>query len=274
MPAIAFLRPVRTDFHLDPTEDELEALGRHFSFLQGLVASGEVVAAGPSEDGAFGLVVFPKLDAAAAAARMQEDPAVAAGVFRAETAAWRMSLFGTGTGRDWLGFTRAIHVQATAAAVWRMLATPEGLERWFLLRAEASTPDGRAWPRDRALEQGVRLRLVWLSTGTSDAAGRVERGEATEENGVLRVEPPQRMRLGWYEDRGWVEFRVAPRPDGRVTVELEQRMHPTTDFRLLESAYVGCREGWAFYLANLKSVLEHGCDLREPQPDRAGLVNV
>ena len=51
-------------------------------------------------------------------------------------------------------------------------------------------------------------------------------------------------------------------------------MHPTTDFRLLESAYVGCREGWAFYLANLKSVLEHGCDLREPQPDRAGLVNV
>jgi uncharacterized protein YndB with AHSA1/START domain/uncharacterized protein YciI len=274
MAAIAFLRPVRAEFHLDPSEDELEALGRHFSFLQGLVASGEVIAAGPAEDGAFGLVVFPRLDAAAAAERMQEDPAVSAGVFRAETVAWRMSLFGTGTGRDWLGFTQAIHVRAAAADAWRLLATTEGLERWFPARAEATTADGRPWPRDRALEQGVRLRLTWPSTGTCDAAGRAERGEVSEENGVLRVEPPQRIRLGWYEDKGWVELRVVPRPDGRVTVELEQRMNPTADFRLLESAYVGCREGWAFYLANLKSVLEHGRDLREAAPDRAGLVNV
>ncbi|MFM7808868.1 MAG: hypothetical protein ACKPEA_13235, partial [Planctomycetota bacterium] len=41
MAAIAFLRPARADLHLDPTEDEMVALGRHLTFLQGLVAAGD-----------------------------------------------------------------------------------------------------------------------------------------------------------------------------------------------------------------------------------------
>lgn len=273
MAAIAFLRPTRADFQRDPTEDELAALSGHFTFLQGLVAAGDVVAAGPAEDGSLGLVVFPRMDAAEAAARMAEDPAVEAGVFRVECVPWRMSLFGTGTDRDWLGFTQAIHVSCAAAAAWRAVSTPEGLERWFLLRAEATTADGRALPRDRALEQGACLRLTWPSVAQADAAGRVMPGEVSEDDEVLRAEPPQRIRLSWFEGKGWVEFRIAPRPDGRVTVELEQRMHPAGDFRQLESAYVGCHAGWAFFLANLKCVLEHGIDLRERAPDRRGLVN-
>ena len=274
MAAIAFLRPTRAEFRNEPTADEIEALGRHFAFLQGMVASGDAVLAGPAEDRSFGLVVFPRMDAQAAAERLAEDPAVQEGVFTAETVPWRMSLFGTGTGRDWLGFTQAIHVRAAVPAAWRMLATCEGLERWFLLRADAWTHDGRQWLRDRGLEQGARLRLTWPSAESTDAAGWTIPGEVSEDDEVLRTEAPQRIRLGWYEGRGWVEFRVAPRPDGRVTVELEQRMHPTGDFKLLEGAYTGCREGWAFYLANLKSVLEHGIDLREAAPDRTGLVNV
>ena len=274
MAAIAFLRPTRAEFRTEPTADELEALTRHFAFLQGMVAAGDAVLAGPAEDRSFGLVVFPRLDARAAAERLSEDPAVQGGVFAVETVPWRMSLFGTGTGRDWLGFTQAIHVRASVAAAWRMLSTCEGLERWFLLRAEARTSDGRPWPRDRSLEQGALLRLTWPSADTVDAAGRIVPGEVGEEDEVLRTEAPQRMRLGWYEGRGWVEFRLVPRPDGRLTVELEQRMHPTVDFKLLEGAYTGCREGWAFYLANLKCVLEHGIDLRERAPDRKQLVNV
>ena len=274
MAAIAFLRPTRAEFRTEPTADELEALTRHFAFLQGMVAAGDAVLAGPAEDRSFGLVVFPRLDARAAAERLSEDPAVQGGVFAVETVPWRMSLFGTGTGRDWLGFTQAIHVRASVPAAWRMLSTCEGLERWFLLRADARTPDGRPWQRDRPLEQGALLRLTWPSTDTVDAAGRIVPGELGEDDEVLRSEAPHRLRLGWYEGRGWVEFRIVPRPDGRLTVELEQRMHPTADFKLLEGAYTGCREGWAFYLANLKSVLEHGADLREHAPDRKGLVNV
>ena len=89
MAAIAFLRPVRPNFHRDPTLDELGALGQHLAFLQGLVSAGHVVMAGPSEDGALGVVVFPHDSAAQAEERMREDPAVAAAVFTCEVQAWR-----------------------------------------------------------------------------------------------------------------------------------------------------------------------------------------
>ena len=155
MAAIAFLRPVRPNFHRDPTLDELGALGQHLAFLQGLVSAGHVVMAGPSEDGALGVVVFPHDSAAQAEERMREDPAVAAAVFTCEVQAWRMSLFGTGSSRDWLGFTQAIHIRADAVTAWRMLATCDGLERWFLGKADAWTHDGRQWPRDVSLEHGA-----------------------------------------------------------------------------------------------------------------------
>jgi uncharacterized protein YciI/uncharacterized protein YndB with AHSA1/START domain len=274
MAAIAFLRPTRANFQLSPTEDEAEALARHFAFLQGLVAAGKVVLAGPATDGSLGLVVFPHASEAEARELVAGDPCVVAGVMEAEVKPFRMSLFGTGTGRDWLGFTQAIHVRTDAASAWRMVATCDGLERWFVARADAWTHDGREWPRDRALEQGARVRLTWRGAGESDDRGRCAPAEQTEDDDVLRTEAPQRIRTGWYENKGWVEFRLMPRADGRVTVELEQRMHPTSDFRLLEGAYTGCREGWAFYLANLKCVLEHGIDLRERAPDRKQLVNV
>ena len=81
---VAFLRPVRPNFHRDPTLDELGALGQHLAFLQGLVSAGHVVMAGPSEDGALGVVIFPHDSAAQAEERMREDPAVAAAVFTCE----------------------------------------------------------------------------------------------------------------------------------------------------------------------------------------------
>ena len=275
MAAIAFLRPVRPNFHRDPSLDELEALGKHLTFLQAQVSAGDVVLAGPSEDGLLGVVVFPHCSATEAEERMRDDPAVAAGVFTCEVKAWRMSMFGTGSTRDWLGFTQVIHIRTDAVSAWRMVATCDGLERWFLGRADAWTHDGRQWPREISLEQGAKLRMSWLCVGTCDERGVFASDEQSEDNEVLRTDAPQRIRLGWYEGKGWVEFRVQPHlADGRVTIELEQRMLPSNDFRQLEQAYIGCREGWAFYLTNLKSVLEHGTDLRERTPDRKGIINL
>ncbi len=253
----------------------MEALGAHLAYLQSLVASGQMVLAGPCEDGSLGIAVFPRSDAAAAEALMQQDPCVARGVMRCEVKPFRISLFGTGSKRDWLGFTMAIHIQTTAAAAWRMIATCDGLERWFLRRAEAWSSDGREWPRDRPVEAGAKLRMTWLCAGECDARGVAVPVELSEDQSVQRTEPPQRLRHGWYEDRGWVEYRIVPHAiPGRITVELEQRMNPTADFAFLEGAYVGCQQGWTFFLTNLKSVLEHGTDLREPAPDRKGIVNL
>lgn len=120
----------------------------------------------------------------------------------------------------------------------------------------------------------MRLRMTWACTGESDARGVFKPTEASEDDTVLAVEAPQRLRIGWYEDRGWVDVRVLPHTDGRVTVELQQQMNATSDWALLENAYIGCKEGWAFFLTNLKCMCEGGPDLREKSPDRKHLINL
>lgn len=275
MAAIALLQPTRPGFHLDPTGDELAALSEHFALLQSWTREGRVVLAGPCEDGSLGVVVFPACDAEQARELMAGDPCVSRGVMTAEVRPFRMSLFGTGTARDWTGFTQAVHIRAERTALWRLLTTCQGLEAWFLARATARTADGRDWPRDRTLEPGLSLTLTWGVTGDSAANGSVPSTEVSETDSVLAVEAPQRMRIGWYEDKGWVDFRLLEHPsDGRITVELEQRLTRSGDHAFLENAYIGCREGWAFFLTNLKCIAEGGPDLRERVPDRKGLVNL
>ena len=275
MPTIALLTPTRPGFHEAPTADETASIAAHFAYLARLAAEGRVLTAGPCEDGSLGIVVFPKADEATALELMQADPAVVAGVFRLEVKPWRMSLLGHGTGRDWTGFVQAVHVRTTPAEAWAMFASPAGIVRWFTSGA-ATTRGGRPIDDDQTFEIGDRIRFVWVvpapESQRTAATPTVEMPEVDE---VLAFEPGRRLRHGWYEGKGWMEYRVLPSGEqDRVTIEFEQRMDPANEFPLLESAYIGCREGWAFYITNLKAVLEYGVDLREKRPDRGSLVNV
>ena len=58
-----------------------------------------------------------------------------------------------------------------------------------------------------------------------------------------------------------VEIRLEPVHE-MVRVELTQSNIPTDDLSKREIR-LGCASGWAFFLVNLKSVLEGGLDLRE-----------
>jgi uncharacterized protein YciI/uncharacterized protein YndB with AHSA1/START domain len=182
-----------------------------------------------------------------------------------------------GTGRDWTGFVQAVHVRATPAEAWAMFASPSGMVRWFTSAAE-TTRSGRTIADDEPFEAGDRIRFVWVVPAPEDRRTEtMPTVEMPEVDEVLAVEPGRRLRHAWYEDKGWIEYRVLEHRDrGRVTIELEQRMDPANGFALLEEAFIGCRPGWAFYLANLKAVLEHGpdVDLRDPRPDRRDLINV
>lgn len=272
MAALAFLTPVRPGFHESPTDVEARAVAAHFAYLSALVAEGRVVAAGPCEDGSLGIAVFSKDDVDAARAAMDADPAVVAGVFACEVRPWRMSLFGTGTGRDWTGFTQRIVIEAPSNKAWTLLSTGDGLSRWFVRRAEVTGADGTPSPGDAPLPEGGRIALVW--TTACDPSKAMPAGEAVEVNGIEACDAAAgRVRIGWYEDSGWVEFKVVARDDGGCVVELEQRMAATLPHPRLEGPYIGCREGWAFYLTNLKAMLEHGVDLRSATPDVPGQLN-
>jgi uncharacterized protein YciI len=95
---IYFVRPPRSTFVADSTPEEREIIGEHFAYLQGKLASGELILVGRTQDAEpVGIAIFEAPDAAAAERFFHEDPAVAKGVFTGEVRPYAVALM---RGRD------------------------------------------------------------------------------------------------------------------------------------------------------------------------------
>jgi uncharacterized protein len=77
--------PTRPEMVTAPTADEQRIVGDHFQYLVRLKERGILIVAGRTQEeaGTFGITIFEADDQAAARAVMDDDPAVAAGVFAA-----------------------------------------------------------------------------------------------------------------------------------------------------------------------------------------------
>jgi uncharacterized protein YndB with AHSA1/START domain len=130
---------------------------------------------------------------------------------------------------------------APPSRVFEALTDPKQLRRWFVEKASVT-------PR-----KGGNVRLSWGKRYTL-------RGK------VLEIDPPRKLRLAWID-----HF------DGGKTFETEARFEIARHGRgsLLSVTHRGFKSGkkwvalhgaiasgWAYYLMNLKSVLDHGVDLR------------
>ena len=76
----------------DPSPEEERILNTHFEYLQRAHREGELILAGPCEDGAFGIAVFRAETPTAALDFMSNDPAVKGQVMTAELRPLRISL--------------------------------------------------------------------------------------------------------------------------------------------------------------------------------------
>src|SRR5262245_22766356 len=91
------LRPPRPTFADDMSDEEGAIMGEHFRYLQGLLADGSLVLAGPSLGPTFGVCVFEAEDEHEARRIAEADPAVTSGLQRVEVSPFRVSLL---RGRD------------------------------------------------------------------------------------------------------------------------------------------------------------------------------
>jgi uncharacterized protein len=89
------LTPPRQTFREDATPEESAAMRDHFAYLEGRLAEGTLVLAGPSLQPLFGIVVFEAPDEDAARAVMEADPAVSRGVQSAKLHPFRLALLRT-----------------------------------------------------------------------------------------------------------------------------------------------------------------------------------
>jgi carbon monoxide dehydrogenase subunit G len=108
--------------------------------------------------------------------------------------------------------TRSRTLTADPEAVWKVLADPRSLVRWWprVERVKAITPEG--WTTVLRSERGRALRADWRLDG-QEAGERRAWAQSLEGTPFAKVLAERR-----------VEVRLAPDGDGtRVTVELRQR---------------------------------------------------
>ena len=161
---------------------------------------------------------------------------------------------------DWSRFAVRINVKAAADRLYRCWATRAGIETWFLRRSEYKKADGGARGDEEAVEKGDVYQWYWH--GYSDES--TESGEILACNGTDLF----RFRFG----KAGICTVSIYEEEGEQIVELVQTEIPT-DEKGKEYYHVGCKTGWTFYLANLKSILEGGIDLRNKNEKLPRMMN-
>ena len=160
--------------------------------------------------------------------------------------------------RDWSTFTRRITVNSLASAIYDAWAAPSQIERWFLRSAEYVAFDGKARGRDETVQAGDSY--LWRWHGYLDDVS--ESGRVVEANGKDRF-------IFTFTSDCIVAVDIREE-NGETVVELTQSNIPEDQDC---GIYIDCGYGWAFYLGNLKSVLEGGVDLRNKNTAIKNVIN-
>lgn len=164
------------------------------------------------------------------------------------------------TSYNWTSFTVRVPVLAAAEKLYWCWAVREGMEHWFLRLSEYRKPDGTSRRHDEPAQTGDNYK--WLWHGWPDET--MEAGEILEANGKDRF----RFSFG----KAGICTVTIKEENGQHIVELVQDNIPD-DEQGKHYWHLGCKTGWTFYLANLKSLLEGGIDLRNKDESLKNVIN-
>ena len=162
---------------------------------------------------------------------------------------------------DWSRFAVRINIQShSIEQLYRAWATRTAIEYWFLRMSEYKKADGTVLLDDEYVQTGDTYRWRWF--GYSDEV--TETGEILDCNGIDFF----KFRFG---KAGDCSIRIYEEQNEMI-VELLQDNIPTDD-KAKELWHIGCKTGWTFYLANLKSMYEGGIDLRNKNEQLQDMIN-
>ena len=161
---------------------------------------------------------------------------------------------------NWSRFTVRITVQASQKDLYKAWATKKGMEQWFLRLSEYKKPDGSLRAANEYVEMGDTYR--WLWHGWPD--DMVETGSILDCNGKDYI----KFKFG---NAGDCIINIKTE-EGENMVELIQENIPA-DEKGMQYYHLGCKTGWTFYFANLKSLMEGGIDLRNRNEKLQRVIN-
>ena len=161
---------------------------------------------------------------------------------------------------DWSSFTLRINVNAPIEVLYKVWATRSGIEFWFLRESIYVDSKGGVVNHEDFVQEGYSY--TWRWHGYPDEV--VEKGEILEANGKDSF-------AFSFGKAGHCKIRLYTEKDEHM-VELVQT-HIPDDEQSRFLYHIGCKTGWTFYLANLKSLLEGGIDLRNRNVELQEMLN-
>lgn len=157
-------------------------------------------------------------------------------------------------------FKLRINISAPTEQIYKSLTTPFGLESWFLRKAGFKDKQACIRSASEFVQKDDEYTFLWHGY-TDDTS---EKGIVLEANG---------------KDLFCFSFSMNCRVEIKIYTELETTIIELTqsnfpkDEETLMRHYIGDSRGWVFYLANLKSILEGGLDLRNKNPDIKNVIS-
>ena len=149
-------------------------------------------------------------------------------------------------------FTKKIYVGADLPTVYRCWSTSSGITHWFLKRASYTYGPGSLRPTDEPVQAGDRYSWRWHNWEGEEA------GTILEANGTDHI---------LFTFSGECKVSVDLVSEGAKTLVSLRQFNIPTDEESRLNIYVGCSNGWTFWLTNLRAYLEHGIVLNETEQD-------
>jgi len=161
---------------------------------------------------------------------------------------------------SWSSFIKRIPITSSVKKVYNAWASQEGLESWFLRKAEFIKPDKSQRQRDSLIQKGDKYEWYWHGYGDN----------VNEKREVIDANDKDKLSF-IFSGNCLVTVQIKQHEDF-ILCQLTQENIPEDD-NPRSNLFVGCGEGWTFYLANLKSILEGGIDLRNKDLSITGIIN-
>jgi uncharacterized protein YndB with AHSA1/START domain len=158
------------------------------------------------------------------------------------------------TENKWEKFTITADFETDVISVYEAWTTSAGLESWFLRKAEFYTIAGRRREPTEFISKEDTYEWYWH--GFDDSA--MEKGIILETNAIDFLKFT-------FSGGSIVSISIASK-NGLTILELTQENIPE-ESDPLKNLYIQCQTGWTFYLANLKSIMQGGIDLRNKRLD-------
>lgn len=165
---------------------------------------------------------------------------------------------------DWTSFTKRININAPIEKVYEKWATINGMESWFLRMCAYKKSDTEWYSAFDTVEAGTTFSWYWH--GWSDDV--VEKGKIIEANGKDFL----KFTFGQEGAENMICTIRIYIEENETICEILQENTPV-DEKGKTHYHIGCSIGWTFYLANLKSILEGGIDLRNKNIEIKKVIN-